>query len=92
MLLKNVFAKREPRTFTFHPFYYQKVEEDEAGPRIKFRRIRKGPVGQKKSVRGLVYLSILILAGLFYLFDLVRKEARTVDTEGIRIEQSPSGY
>jgi len=93
MLLHNVFAKRVPRTFSFHPYYYQKVEEtDDAGPRIKFRRLRKGVTVKKKSVRGLVYLIILVMACLYYLFDQVNQETQTFETNNIRIEQAPSGF
>jgi len=93
MLLKNAFAKRVPRTFSFHPYYYKKAEEtDEAAPRIRFRRLRKGVEVKKKSIRGLIYLVILVMACLYYLFDQVKKEAQTFEMNDIRIEQSPSGF
>lgn len=94
MFLRDFFVRRQPRKFTFTPFYYTKEEDehDESGPRIRFKRLRKGAPVSKKSVRGMVFLAIFLLFCLYYLWRAVEREVRSFKIESIRIEQVPSGY
>ena len=92
MLLKNFLGKRQPRKFSFTPFYYD-VEADQepeagGGPRIKFRRLRKAAV-KRKPVRGLLVLAILVAFSLFYFWGTLREKNRRFEIKDIRIGETP---
>lgn len=93
MFLENFFKKRQSRRFHFTPYYYEnEVDQEDAGsgPRIKFKKIRRGAPVSKKSVRSLVFLAILLLFCLFYLWGLGNDEMRTFKIEDIKIEETPN--
>lgn len=93
MFLQNFFGRRQVRQFHFTPFYYKEEVEEESegtGPRIKFRKIRRGSPVAKKSIKGLVVLAVLLLFGFFYLWGLVNEETRSFQIEDIKIEETPN--
>ena len=93
MLLGELFKKRQPRKFGFTPYYFKKEEtEVDNGPRIKFRRVRRGITVSKKSVRSMVILAIFLIALFIYLLNLVDRDNRKFELEDIKIEVAPSGY
>lgn len=92
MFTGSFFKKREVRKFGFIPFYYiEAVDEDseKTKSRIKFRKILHGKPVAKKSVKGLFFLAILLLVGLFYLWGLIKDETPTFQLEDIKIEATP---
>jgi len=95
MFLHGFFQKREVRKFGFTPFYYEEaVDEDteKTESRIKFRKILGRTPVAKKSVRGMFFLAILLLVGLFYLWGLIKDEPPTFQLEEIRIEETQSNF
>jgi len=95
MFSRSFFQKREVRKFGFTPFYYEdKVDEnrEETESRIKFRKILRTSTVAKKSVRGLFFLAMLLLVGLFYLWGLIKGETATFQLEEIRIEETQSNF
>lgn len=92
MLLPGFFKERQVRRFSFTPYYFEikDTEEDEDGPRIRFRRVRRSKPPARKSIRGLAMLAILILFGLFYFIHMVDREQRNFEIEDIRIEETPN--
>ncbi len=93
MFLQNLFVKRQPRKFAYTPFYYSEPDdEDESGPRIRFKSIRNGAPVSKKSVRRLVFLAIFFVFLLYFLWGAVQKEMQIFEIESIKIEPAPSDY
>ncbi|RMF57102.1 MAG: hypothetical protein D6743_19390 [Calditrichaeota bacterium] len=90
MFLKDLFARKEPRRFSFTPFYYNEKAEEETGsngaPRIRFKRLRRGVSG-KKSVRGMVFLALLVLLFLWYFWAVVGEGQKEFKLEDIKIEE-----
>ncbi len=92
MFSHGFFQRREIRKFGFTPFYYEEVMDEDSEKtksRIKFRKILHGKPVAKKSVRGLFFLAILLLVGLFYLWGLIKDETPTFQLEDIKIEETP---
>ena len=92
MLLHGFFQKKEVRRFGFTPFYYEEIaseDSEETESRIKFRKILRSAPTAKKSVRSMLFLSVLLVVCLFYLWGLVNDETRTFQLEDIRIEETP---
>ena len=75
------------RRFEYQPrFYKPEDQEDEDGPRIKFRRITERKTLQKRSPIGLIIL-ILILIFLFrYLYNINKAEKENAPIKEIKIE------
>lgn len=93
MFLQNLFVKRQPRKFAFTPFYYSEPDdEDESGPRIRFKRIRNGAPVSKKSMHRLVFLAIFFVFLLFFLWEAVQREMQIFEIESIKIEHAPTDY
>lgn len=95
MFSRSFFQKREVRKFGFTPFYYEDTVDgnrEETESRIKFRKILRSSAVAKKSVRGLFFLAMLLLVGLFYLWGLIKDETPTFQLEEIRIEQTQSNF
>ncbi len=68
-------------------------DSEKTESRIKFRKIlRSTPVAKKKSVRGMLFLAILLLVGLFYLWGSIKDETPTFQLEEIRIEETQSNF
>jgi len=91
MFLRSFFQKREVRKFGFTPFYYEDEvdgDREKTESRIKFRKLLRSTPVAKKSVRGLLFLAILLLVGLFYLWGLIKDETPTFQLEDIRIEET----
>ena len=89
MFLHGFFQKKEVRRFGFTPFYYEEVASEETESGIKFRKILRSAPAAKKSVRSMLFLSILLVVCLVYLWGLVNDETRTFQLEDIRIEETP---
>ena len=95
MFFRSFFQKREVRKFGFTPFYYEDEVDgnrEETESRIKFRKILRSSPVAKKSVRGLFFLAMLLLVGLFYLWGLIKDETPTFQLEEIRIEETQSNF
>ncbi len=94
MFSHSFFKKREVRKFSFIPFYYEEAvdEYSETKSRIKFRKILHAKPVAKKSVRGLFFLAMLLLVGLFYLWGLIKDETSTFQLEDIKIEETPNNF
>ena len=95
MFSRGFFQKREVRKFGFTPFYFEDEVDgnrEETESRIKFRKILRSSPVAKKSVRGLFFLAMLLLVGLFYLCGLIKDETPTFQLEEIRIEETQSNF
>ena len=94
MFVSNLIHKRQPRKFTFTPFYYvEHIPEDKqaaAKPRIKFRRLRSGVSTSSKSVKIKIVFAILLVIFLYYFRGLVEAERNNFKIEDIRIEETPN--
>jgi len=95
MFSRGFFQKREVRKFGFTPFYYEDEVDgnrEETESRIKFRKILRSSPVAKKSVRGLFFLAMLLLVGLFYLWGLIKDKTPTFQLEEIRIDETQSNF
>lgn len=94
MFLENFFSRRPIRKFRFTPYYYIKQEDEEEsnGPRIRFKKIRRGTVNTKKSILGMVILAVFLIFCLFYLWSSVEQEQRTFRIEDLKVEEVPDTF
>ena len=95
MFSHGFFQKKQIRKFGFTPFYYEEAvgeNSEETRSRIKFRKILRSSPVAKKSVRGLFFLAMLLLVGLFYLWGLIKDKTPTFQLEEIRIDETQSNF
>lgn len=91
MFFKDFFAKKEPRRFAYVPYYYRENDDQqqEAGSRIRFKRIRQGSHVSRKSIRGMLLMVVFIIVCLIYFWEMLEREMRTFEMESIKIEEIP---
>ena len=95
MFFSNFFKIKQKRTrvFSFTPFYYKVDEEKgeaEEGPRIRFKRLTRGTVSSKNSVRMKMFFAVLLVVFLYYVQSLLEDDQRDFRIEDVRIEATPS--
>lgn len=93
MLFSNLFQQKRTRTFSFTPFYYKVDEEKgeaEDGPRIRFKRLTRGAVSSKNSVRMKILFAGLLVVFLYYFRSLLEDDQKDFRIEDVRIEATPN--
>lgn len=78
----------KPRQFTYRPNFYKPIEEEEEGPRIKFRRTGSLQKPTKKQSSLLMLLIAIVLAVLLgYWLNIEKVGDNEFKFEEIDIEQ-----
>ena len=93
MFFSNLFKQKRTRTFSYTPFYYEVDEEKgeaEDGPRIRFKRLTRGTVSSKNSVRMKVLFAVLLVVFLYYFQSLLEDDQKDFRIEDVRIEATPN--
>ena len=78
----------KPRQFTYRPKFYKPIEDEEEGPRIKFRRsnsLKKPP--KKQSTLLLIFVAIVLAVLLSYWLRIDKAGDDGFKFEEIDIEQ-----
>ena len=86
-----LFMKRPKiRQFTYRPQFYnpeQELEEEENGPRIKFRRIRGEAKPAKRRSGLIMLLLIIILIYMIHYLNNLQKKDQQADYQNFQVEE-----
>lgn len=93
MFISNLNRKRPSRKFTFTPYYYQPLDNEEAEKqgraRIRFKKIRRHQIASQKSVRIKIVFAILLVLFLYFFQGLIQGERDSFEIEDVTIDESP---
>ena len=87
-----LFMKRpQIRKFTYRPQFYtpdEELDEEEEGPRIQFRRIRRTTTRSTKRRSGLILvLLVIILLFMIHYFNNLQKAEKESEIDTFQVEE-----